>query len=309
MNIFKTFLTTVILLSSLNSWSAAAENNFAWPTFPGGVLDSGCRILWKEYDTRYNTTTTVMPGKPGLSGGLVVDEMLRSNKPNSFVCMGPSQFILNPLIFPGRTNEDQLEPLVFATRYAWVVYTPANVSVSSFKDLIKHFQSLNRPINVGTFLPIFNILEPIFKKHGIKVNLVNFKNVAQQYPSLADGSLDLAFDPGPGVHIANQTKKFKAVGYIDLATNSFLPDLKNFADAEPDLKALMVAGGMIVAAHRSMPASEKKLITERLLKIINSESFKTSLAAFNNQPFGMTAPELFYYIETNRRIITRYWKQ
>ena len=308
MNIFKTFLATVLLLSSMNSWSLTIEKNFAWPTFPGGALDNGCRVLWKEYDTRYNSVTTVMPSKSGLSGGLVVDDVLRSNKANSFVCMGPSQFILNPLIFPGRTNEDQLEPLVFATRYAWVLYTPANVSVSSYKDLIKHLQSLNRPINVGTFLPIFNILEPIFKQHGIKVNLINFKHVTQQYPSLADGSLDLAFDTGPGVQIAAQTKKFNAIGYIDLSSNSFLPGLKNFADAEPDLKALMVAGGMIVAVPRTMPAAEKKLLTERLVTVINSTSFKTALAGFSNHPLGMTAPELFYYLETNRRIITRYWK-
>jgi hypothetical protein len=264
--------------------------------------------LWKEYDAKYNTVTTVVPPRAGLSGGLVVDDVLRSNKTVSALCMGPSQFILNPLVFPGRTNEDQLEPLVMATRWAWVWYTPANVSANSYQDLIKHFKSLNRPINVGTFLPIFNIVEPILAQHGIKVNLVNFKNPAQQYPSLADGSLDLAFDTGAGVHIANQIKKFKPVGYIDLRSNSFYPSLKNFADAEPDLKAIMTAGGMVVAVPRSMPASEKKLLTERLVTVINSDSFKNTVAGFNNHAMGMTAPELFYYIEANRRIITRYWK-
>ena len=309
MNIFKTFLTTVILLSSLNSWSATTENNVAWFTFPGGSVDSGCRVLWKEYDTKYNTVTTIMPPRAGLAGGLVVDDVLRSNRPISALCMGPSQFILNPLVFPSRTNEDQLEPLVIATRWAWVWYTPINVSANSYRDLIKHFKSLNRPINVGTFLPLHNIVEPILKQHGITVNLVNFKNPAQQYPSLADGSLDLAFDTGTGVPIADQTKKFKPVGYIDLKSNSFYPGLKNFADAEPDLKALMTAGGMVVAVPRSMPAAEKKQLTERLVAVINSDSFKATVAGFNNHPMGMTAPELFYYIETNRRIITRYWKQ
>lgn len=308
MNILKTFLTTAVLLFSLNSWASTVENNFAWFTFPGGSVDSGCRVLWKEYDAKYNTVTTVMPPKAGLAGGLVVDDVLRSNRPISTLCMGPSQFILNPLVFPGRTHEDQLEPLIMATRWAWVWYTPASVSANSYQDLIKHFQSLNRPINVGVFLPIFNIVEPILAQHGIKVNMVNFKNPAQQYPSLADGSLDLAFDTGAGVQIANQLKKFKPVGYIDLKSNPFYPGLKNFADAEPDLKAIMTAGGMVVAVPRSMPSAEKKLLTERLVKIINSDSFKTTVAGFNNHPMGMVAPELFYYIETNRRIITRHWK-
>jgi tripartite-type tricarboxylate transporter receptor subunit TctC len=66
---------------------------------------------------------------------------------------------------------------------------------------------------------------------------------------------------------------------------------------------------MVVAVPRSMPAAEKKQLTERLVAVINSDSFKATVAGFNNHPMGMTAPELFYYIETNRRIITRYWKQ
>jgi len=308
MNIFKKLLASLCLLLSASVFASAPNTNYSWITFSGGALENGCRMLWKEYDTIYNTTTVIMPPKPGLGGGLVVDDLLRSGKSNSAICMGPSQFILNPILFPGRTKEDQLEPIVMATRWAWVWYSSADAPVGSFEDLIKYFKSLNRPINVGTFIPVFSLIEPILNQHGVKVNLVNFRNAPQQYPSLADGTLDLAFDTGPGIQIAAQNKRFKPVGYIDLARNPFYSDLKNFASTETDLKALMTAGGIIVAVQKSMPNEDKRLLTERLSKIVNSKSFKESVNTLTSHPVGMVAPELFYYLETNRRIIVRHWK-
>jgi tripartite-type tricarboxylate transporter receptor subunit TctC len=304
---FKKFLTTTFLLLSA-SVSVATEQNFVWTTVPTGSLEGSCRILWKEYDSKYNTVSTVMPTKPGLSGGLVVDDVLRSDKPNSMICMGPSQFLLNPLLYPGRTREDQLDPLIMAARWPFVWYVPSDSPVNSYQDLISYFKSLNRPINVGMFIPIFKVIEPIFAQHGITVNLVNFKSGPQQYPSLSDGTLDLAFDAGGGLQVANQTKKFKAIGYVDIANNPLLPGLKNFVDAEPDLRAIPAAGGLIIAVQRNMPDAQKRLLIERITKITVSEEYKSSIGKFNALPASTTAPTLLYNLETNRRIINRRWK-
>ena len=208
MTLLKKFLTIVFVVLVSNT-AAATEQNFVWATVPGGSLDGNCRTLWKEYDQVYNTATTVMPVKPGLSGGLAVEEFLNNNKANGAICIGLSQFFLNPLLYPGQTKEDQLEPIIIAARLPFIWYVPAATPAANYQELLKHFKSLNRPINVGAFIPIFSLVESIFKQHGIPVNIVPFKSSPQQYPSLSDGTLDLAFDAGAGLQIANQTKKFK----------------------------------------------------------------------------------------------------
>lgn len=293
-----------MFLTSVN----AAEQNFVWPTVPVGSLEGSCRILWKEYDSMYNTNTAVMPVKPGLNGGLVVDDFLASKRQNNFICIGPSQFILNPLLYPGKTREDLLDPLIMAARWSFVWYVPASTPVSSYQELIAYFKSLNRPINVGMFIPIFKVIEPIFAQHGITVNPINYKSSPQQYPSLSDGTLDLAFDAGGGLQVANQTKKFKAIGYVDIANNPLLPGLKNFVDAEPDLRAITTAGGMIIAVERNTPELQKQLLVERITKITVSEDYRSSIGKFNAVPTNITAPTLLYNLETNRRIINKHWK-
>lgn len=308
MNFFKILLATIFMLLSLNI-PAVAQSNFSWVTVPVGSLDGSCRTFWKEYDALYHTSTTIMPVRAGLSGGLVVEDFLHSNKPNSAICIGASQLLLNSLLYPGKTKEDQLEPLVLSAQWPFVWYVPSDTPANSYNDLIRYFQSLNRPINVGMFIPIFEVIGPIFAQHGITINPVNFKNSTQQYPSLADGSLDLAFDAGGGLQVANQTKKFKAIGYVDTAKNPQLQGLDNFVDSEPDLRVILTAGGMIIAVQKSMPDLEQKQLTERITKVLQSNTFKTSIAKFNSRPTEMTSNALVNHLETNRRLINKYWRR
>lgn len=305
---FKKFLATAFVLLLTSTAASATEQNFVWTSVPSGVLEGSCRIFWREYDSIYNTNSAFMPVKTGLSGGLVVDDLLASKKQNSFLCTGPSLLFLNPLMYPGKTQEDQLEPLIMAAQLSFVWYVPSNVSVNSYQDLIAYFKSLNRPINVGMFLPIFKVIEPIFAQHGIKVNAVNFRNSPQQYPSLADGSLDLAFDAGAGVEIANQTKKFKAIGYVDTSKNPLLSGLKNFADAESDLRVISAAGGIAIAVPKSMPDAQKKLLVERFSTVAAREEFRAGIEKFHARPSNVTAPTLLYNLEISRRIVNRHWK-
>lgn len=293
----------------LLAWTfAKAETNLSWVTVAGGTLESTCRSLWKEYDSIYNTNTAVIPGRPGQGGGLAVEDVLRSEKVNSTICMGMSQLFLNPLLFPGQTKEDQLEPLIIVTRTPFVLYVPNDVPANNYQDAITYFRSLKRPINVGMFLPIFRATSLVLEQRGITVNAVPFKNSPQQYSSLADGSLDLAFDAGQGFLIAHQTKKFKAIAYIDSEENSQFQGIKNIINVEPDLRVIQAASMLIVSAPKNMPSHLKKMFAERLKKAVESDGFKNSVSKLGSQPLGIVEPQLTTNIEFHQRLVTKFWK-
>jgi tripartite-type tricarboxylate transporter receptor subunit TctC len=297
-----------IILLFYTAISSATDQNFVWVAQSGGSQESQCRAVWKEYDSLYNTSTVVISGVSGLGGGLAVNEMLKSTYQNKFICLGLGQYLLNHAFYPGQTKENQLTPVITTSRIPIFWYVPNGNITNNYQEMLSYFRSLNRPINVGILFPSLKYVVPILEQQGIAVNSVTYKTGPQQYPSLADGTLDLAFDAGPGVQVALQTKKFRVAGYVDSSNHGNLINLNNFIWDEPNLAAMSAFSNMLIAMPEDISNDTRKLLGQRLKKVVQSERFKSVVATFNGHPTGLTENSLQQYIELQQRTVLKYWK-
>lgn len=299
------FLLSLVL--ALPIFAHAKEINNVWLPFAGGNLETVCRTLWNTYDT-YFQTSSVLHLKQGASGEIASRDMLDSTAANKAICAGGTMILYNKYLFPdAKTHGDDLEMVVKVVNFPTVWYGPNRTpAVKSLDEYVSYLKSLKRPINVGVFQgPNRTVVQYLAKAYGLDTNVVMFKNGPQMYPSLIDGTLDLAFDSGGGVGVAEEGK-FKVVGYTATGKTSRLKQYQNFALNSKELANIESWFG--IAVPKNADPAFKELLAKRIEFIVRQEKFQTFADNAVSSADGLTGQKLVDNIQSQRTVIRKYWQ-
>lgn len=287
--------------------SAAKDTNHVWLPFTGGNFEQLCRKIWDLYDAQYHTTTTITV-KPGASGEIAARDMMDSPARNRAICAGVTMIVYNQYMFPGsRAHGDQLEMIVRAVTLPKVWYVPNRTpAVRNLNEYVTYLKSLNRPINVGYFHGADRLMiQYLSRTYGVDMNMVMHKSGPQMYPSLADGSLDLALDGGTGVRVAEEGR-FRVLAYVGRDTITPLRGYMNFGAQDKGLAE--IDGWFGIAVPRDLDPASKSQLAQRMATIVRQESFRTFADSVVSSADGLTGPALSEVIRRNRITADRYWQ-
>lgn len=270
-------LLSVLFLFTFCTVLQAEEINYYGVTANGGNLEAMCRKLWSEYDSQYSSKSIMLPSRNGLDGQFNLKTALESPHPRKFFCGGISMWAAHPILYPNSdVNLNDVKPLVQFVQTPVLWYVPNTNKSQSFNELVVYWKSLNRPINVANWFSLNRIMINYLKQeHGLDINIIEYKNSAQVLPSLADGSIDLAWDSGSLFLSVAESGKFRMAGYNhyrDLPTH---PKYPNFGNELPELKNYF--SGLVIATI-NMSSADQKIVANRIVKIATSSEFQTFLA-------------------------------
>lgn len=295
------------LLLAVPMIAGAKEINNVWLPFAGGNLETVCRTLWNTYDN-YFGTSSVLFLKQGASGEIASKDMLDSSLPNRSVCAGGTMILYNKYLFPDiKTHGDELEMVVKVVNFPVVWYGPNRTpAVKNLDEYVTYLKSLKRPINVGVFQgPNRTVAQFLVKEYKLDVNVVMFKNGPQMYPSLNDGTLDLAFDSGAAVTVAEEGK-FKVVGYTANGKISRVKRYVNFALNNKELAGIESWFGIAVPKNAS--PEFKETLGRRLEFVVRQEKFQTFADNAVSSADGLHGQKLQDDIKRQKSVVKKYWE-
>lgn len=295
------------LLLALPIAGFAKDTNNVWLPFTGGNLETICRKVWDTYDN-YFGTSTVLQIKQGASGEIAIRDMLDSEMPSKSVCAGSTMVLYNQYTLPDtKTRGHEIEMLAKVAGFPIVWYVPNSTpTVTTLAEYASYLKKLNRPINVGVWQgPNKTVVQHLAKTYNLNFNLVTYKNGPQMYPNLYDGSIDLAFDTGGGISVA-ESGKFKIVGYTATGKFTRLQGYTNFSQQDKELANIESWFGIAVPA--STPKDVKEQLARRLEFIVRDEKFSKFTDSQLGSASGINGNELKKNITQQSVIIKKHWQ-
>jgi tripartite-type tricarboxylate transporter receptor subunit TctC len=179
-------------------------------------------------------------------------------------------------------------------------------SIKNLDEYVTWLKSLRRPINVGIFQGnTRTVAQYLSNTYGIEINVVMFTNGTQMYPSLSDGSLDLAFDTGGAVSVAEQGR-FKIVGYTSTGQISRLKSFPNFANGNQELAGIESWFG--IAVPKNTDKTYKDLLIKRIGFLIQQEKFRSAAESAVSSVDGLSGQRLQDLIAYQKSVVRRHWK-
>lgn len=297
----------LFLFLLLPTFISAKDINHIWLPFTGGNFESLCRKIWDLYDMQYHTAT-IITVKPGASGELAARDMLDSPARNRAICAGVTMIVYNQHMFPSsRSHGDQLEMIVRVVTLPKVWYGPNRTpAIRTLNEYVTYLKSLNRPINVGYFHGADRLMiNYVASTYGLDVNPVMHKSGPQMYPSLVDGSLDLALDGGTGVRAAEEGR-FRVLGYVGRDTITPLRGYINFGKFDRTLAE--IDGWFGIAVPRDSDPAANHRLANRLAAIVRQDSFRAFADSMVSSADGLTGSALTDAVRRNRATADRYWQ-
>ena len=296
-----------ILFCLLLLWAGmlrAEVINHVWILFPGGTLESQCRALWTEYDQRH-ATKTVYVIKPGADGIVAAQDMLASKASRKFICGGATLVTTNAILYPESNYVDQLQTLIQTNGTSLIWYVPITNRAKNLTELVNHFRALGRPVNIGVYNATQRAISIyLSRKYDFAINLVPYKSGPQIYPDLAGADIDMAFDGGAGVVLAQTESRFRVAGYLAAQDAEGLRAYTNFGKNNQDLAPFMQWIGIMIPADTSM--EYKKLVAQQLQSILALRSFHDIARQNFFTVTGITQPEITNLVTQQRKAFALY---
>lgn len=293
------------VLMSISGMALAIEPVNVWIIHSGGAVETTCRAAWDSYSETYNQPVVYIV-KDGANGALGLQDMIDSKKTYKFACIGSSHVIYNKFVMPEGNKIDQIKGVFQSVVFPTVWYTPNSNTAKDIKELVAQFKELDRPINVGVVAPVhIATAHYLSEKYNIRINIVPYKKVPQLFPSLADGSLDLAFESGTGISVA-ESGKFRVFGY---SASSPIPKLSPFSDLtkqDPGLRNLNSWAGFAVT--KNTPKTDYSGMMKNMYKVVHSTEFGKVANSVNSVPTGVTEEGLATIIANETATVARLWK-
>jgi tripartite-type tricarboxylate transporter receptor subunit TctC len=300
----KKILFALLLLSS----SAFADPLTLWPATYGGTLEPVCRKIMEAYESTYREPTQVM-SRPGLDGIIATRDMLESRVPERLLCHGSSALVQNQFVHADIDHATaKLSLLIKFAESPEVWYVPnSGPARGTLADTMSYFRSLNRPINVGTYMGNQKVLVAyLAHRYDVPLTAIPYKRAQDFWPGLSDGSIDLAMDAGSGAAVARKGQ-FRMIGYHGPGVSQ-LSDIPNFAKENTDLKDFVLWGGAL-SMPVDTPADVQKRVADRIEFILNTNKEIQQLATDTYMPITIVrGHEAQRQVESQVRVTQRYWK-
>ena len=224
----------------------------AFPT--GGPTDRIARVLAERLGDELKQAV-VVENKPGASGSIAANYVIRSATPNGMLFLSSAGALtINPAIDPklGYDPVKDFKPvsLVADTTSVLVVGAPtdivdaADLAARIKMDSIKVYSAGSSGIGATSHLS----MEMFQEGAGVKILHVPYKGAAAVFTDLVGKRVDMFFGDLPGVQSLIQAEKLKVLGIIGNQRSPLLPGVRTLA--EQGITGVIPTGwyGMVMAA-------------------------------------------------------------
>ena len=281
---FWALLTLLIVIAVISSGCGGAK----YPEKPvtlivhaseGGGSDIFARTLAASNETdKFLSQPILVENKPGGSGAVAFEYVGGQKGDPYFLLTAVTTFLTTPLQGLTSVTHQDFTPIANLAFDEFVVIVKADSQYQTMKDLVDDARARPQAVKVGgTNLggPDSICAYLIEKASGIKFTYVVFGSGGETNDGLMGGNIDFAVsNPGEALELA-EAGDIRILGVFSekrLAGAPNLPTLK-----EQGIDAVYVQNRGLVAPG-GIPAADRKVLEDALLKYTQTETFKEYIA-------------------------------
>jgi tripartite-type tricarboxylate transporter receptor subunit TctC len=206
----------------------------AFPT--GGPTDRIARVLAEKLGDELKQTV-VVENKPGASGSIAANYVIRSATPNSLLFLSSAGALtINPAIDPklGYDPFKDFKPVSLVTDTTSVLVVGAPTDIVDAADLVVRIKKDSARIysagSSGIGATSHLSMEMFQEGADVKILHVPYKGAAAVFTDLVGKRVDMFFGDLPGVQSLIQAEKLKVLGIIGNQRSTLLPGVRTLAE-------------------------------------------------------------------------------
>jgi tripartite-type tricarboxylate transporter receptor subunit TctC len=259
---------------------------------PGGSVDGIVRIIAEGLSTRLGQSV-VVDARPGAGATLAATQVARAT-PDGYTLLGiPSGHAVSAAMYRKLAYQpvDDFTYISTVTEYPFVLFTHADHSIKTLKDLVATGHSRKEPLLYGGPNGTLQHLSVELFSHVTKVpvQLVPYRGSPQAVTDLLGKRLDFMLDP-PTAHIeAIKSGQLRALAVTGATRFFALPDVPTVAESGfPDF---VIGSWQGVVGPAGLPDEIVKRLNKEIASILAEPAVIERLKALGNDPKASTPDE------------------
>jgi tripartite-type tricarboxylate transporter receptor subunit TctC len=259
---------------------------------PGGSVDGIVRIISEGLSTRLGQSV-VVDARPGAGATLAASQVARS-APDGYTLLGiPSGHAVSAAMYRKLAYQpvDDFAFISTVTEYPFVLFTHAEHSIKTLKDLVATGRAQNKPLLYGGPNGTLQHLsvELFSRVTKVPVQLVPYRGSPQAVTDLLGKRLDFMLDP-PTAHIeAIKSGQLRALAVTGSSRFFALPDVPTVAESGfPDF---VIGSWQGVVGPAGMPDEVVTRLNKEIAAIVAEPAVVERLKALGNDPKASTPEE------------------
>jgi tripartite-type tricarboxylate transporter receptor subunit TctC len=298
-------------LAAFGALPATAQSSWAqsgWPNRsitmvhglpPGGSVDGIVRIISDGLSQRLGQQV-VVDARPGAGATLAASQVARA-APDGYTLLGiPSGHAVSAAMYRKLAYQpvDDFTFISTVTEYPFVLFTHAEHSIKTLKDLVAAGRAQGKPLLYGGPNGTLQHLsvELFSRVTKVRAQLVPYRGSPQALPDLLGKRLDFMLDP-PTAHLAAiKSGQLRALAVTGDNRFFALPDVPTVA--EQGFPDFIIGSWQGIVGPAGLPEEIVKRLNKEIGAIVAEPAVVERLKALGNDPKAST-PEAF-----KRRVAT-----
>jgi len=271
----------------------------AFPT--GGPTDRIARVLAERLGTELRQAV-VVENKPGASGSIAANYVIRSTSPNSVLFLSSAGALtINPAIDPklGYDPVKDFKPVSLVTDTTSVLVVGAPTDIVDAADLVVRIKKDSGKVysagSSGVGATSHLSMEMFQEGADVKILHVPYKGAAAVFTDLVGKRVDMFFGDLPGVQSLIQADKLKVLGIIGNQRSVLLPRVRTLA--EQGITGVIPTAwyGMVMAA--SADDAVIQTMSDALEKSLKDPKVISQLEAMGAMPMYQATAEFKEFLK------------
>jgi tripartite-type tricarboxylate transporter receptor subunit TctC len=272
------------------------------PLAPGGAIDLIARGMSTALASRFGQPI-VVENRPGAGESIGAELTARATPDGYTVLMTSAAVVVNPLLLPARYDPvKDFAAVTQVTRQPYVLIVHPSVAATNVRELIAWAKANPQKLNYASAGSggLMHLTGELFKSQtGISMTHVAYKGMAQAYPDILAGQVQVGF---PAIITALphlKSGKIRALGVTSRARVASLPEVPTIGESGvPGFEVEQWYGVFV-------PARTPNAIVARLHKemasVIQDPDNVARMTATGSEAVGGTPASLAALVKTETR--------
>jgi tripartite-type tricarboxylate transporter receptor subunit TctC len=204
------------------------------PLAPGGAVDIIARGMSNTLTSRLGQPI-VIDNRPGAGEAIGAELTARATPDGYTVLMTSAAIVVNPLLYPARyDSRKDFSPVTQLTRQPYVLIVHPSVAATNARELIAWAKANPQRLNYASAGSgsLMHLTGELFKSAtGISMTHVAYKGMAQAYPDIIAGQVQVGF---PAIVTALphlKSGKIRALGVTSRTRVASLPEVPTISES------------------------------------------------------------------------------
>jgi tripartite-type tricarboxylate transporter receptor subunit TctC len=272
---------------------------FILPLGAGSGADLGARLLGEKLAERWGQPV-VVENRPGGDGFVAINAFVNAHDDHVLFFGPSSSFVAHPYLHDKLPYDPRdLSPVARVSSTVVSISVPPSLNVDSLKQLFAMARAQPGKLNFATITGATDlILRAFFKKSGLNMVRVPYRNPVEALGDVANGRLHLYWSAYAIVRAQAQAGKVRIIAVTASEPTSLLPDVPTVTQqGYPDLTFDGLVG---LFGPRDMPATLRERIATEVKIALADPTIHARLTATGQVVVPGSAADLAASIEKQR---------